>query len=71
MIMFWEKQDVKMGKCFWVSSKGTSLGEFSLNIIGDFNISNALASIIVGVEAGLSFENIKRRLGNIPVQKKI
>ncbi len=45
---------------FWISSRGTSLGEFSLNTIGDFNVLNALASIITGVEIGLSLENIKK-----------
>ena len=66
-----EKARCEDGKMFfWVSSKGTSLGEFSLNIIGDFNISNALASIIVGVEAGLSFENIKKAIGKYTGSKR-
>ena len=66
-----EKARCEDGKMFfWVSSKGTSLGEFSLNIIGDFNISNALASIIVGVEVGLSFENIKKAIGKYNGSKR-
>jgi len=55
---------------FWVSSKGTSLGEFSLNTIGDFNASNALASIIAGVEVGLSLQNIKKSIGKYNGSKR-
>ena len=44
---------------FIVNSKGTSLGEFMLNIPGDFNILNALAAVITGIEAGISIEKIK------------
>jgi len=59
-----EKIRYEDGKMFfWVSSKGTSLGEFTLNVIGDFNVLNALASIIAGVEIGLSLESIKKAIG--------
>ena len=61
-------EDEKM--FFWISAKGTSLGEFPLNAIGGFNISNALASIIAGVEVGLSFENIKRAIGKYNGSKR-
>lgn len=44
---------------FWVESHGTSLGEFSLNVLGEHNALNALASIVVGLEVGLSIEQIK------------
>ena len=58
-----EKVRYEDGKMFFlVYSKGTSLGEFSLNAIGDFNATNALASIIVGVEVGLSLETIKKAI---------
>ncbi len=66
-----EKVRYEDGKMFfWVSSKGTSLGEFSLNVIGDFNVSNALASIITGVEVGLSFESIKKAIGKYVGSKR-
>lgn len=55
---------------FWVLAKGTSLGEFTINVIGDFNILNALASIIVGVEVGLSLQNIKKAIGKYNGSKR-
>jgi len=58
-----EKVRYENGKMFFlVLAKGTSLGEFPLNAIGDFNALNALASIIAGVEVGLSLENIKKAI---------
>jgi UDP-N-acetylmuramate--alanine ligase len=39
-----------------VHSKGKKLGSFDLNLPGRHNALNALASIAVGLEAGLSFE---------------
>src|ERR1035437_571083 len=47
---------------FWVNMKDTSLGEFSLNVSGEHNVLNALATIIVCLELGLSVENIKNGL---------
>jgi UDP-N-acetylmuramate--alanine ligase len=47
---------------FWVNTKDASLGEFSLNVTGEHNALNALASIIVCLELGLSIENIKKGL---------
>ncbi|HUD04915.1 MAG TPA: UDP-N-acetylmuramate--L-alanine ligase [Patescibacteria group bacterium] len=47
---------------FWVRAKDTLLGEFSLNIAGEYNALNALAAIVVCLELGLSVENIKRDL---------
>jgi UDP-N-acetylmuramate--alanine ligase len=45
-----------------VRAKDTLLGEFSLNIAGEYNALNALAAIVVCLELGLSVENIKRDL---------
>jgi len=47
---------------FWVHAKDTLLGEFSLNIAGDYNALNALATIVACLELGVSIENIKRGL---------
>jgi len=47
---------------FWVDARGTQLGEFSLNIAGEFNALNALATIVVCLELGISVENIKKGL---------
>lgn len=55
---------------FWVCAKGTSLGGFLLNAIGDFNALNALASIIAGVEVGLSLVNIKKAIGKYNGSKR-
>ena len=66
-----EKVRHENGKLFfWVCAKGTSLGEFLLNAIGDFNALNALASIIAGVEVGLSLENIKKAIGKYNGSKR-
>ena len=66
-----EKVRYEDGKMFfWISAKGTSLGEFPLNAIGGFNISNALASIIAGVEVGLSLQNIKKAIGKYNGSKR-
>lgn len=47
---------------FYLSSRGTSLGEFCLNIVGDFNALNALGSIIASLEIGLSLGKIKEAI---------
>lgn len=44
---------------FWVTGKGVSLGEFSLNVTGEHNALNALASVIVASELGVSMDKIK------------
>ncbi len=45
---------------FWVEHKGTLLGEFLINTPGEYNALNALCSIIVGFEIGLSVNEIKK-----------
>jgi UDP-N-acetylmuramate--alanine ligase len=47
---------------FWVKAKETQLGEFSLNIAGEQNALDALATIVVCLELGLSLESIKKGL---------
>lgn len=47
---------------FWVNAKNTSLGEFSVNVTGEHNALNALCSIVVCLELGLSIEQIKKGL---------
>ena len=44
---------------FWVNAYGTSLGEFCLNVSGDFNAVNALGAIIAAIEVGLPIDKIK------------
>ncbi|WP_234571017.1 UDP-N-acetylmuramate--L-alanine ligase [Rhodohalobacter sp. 614A] len=47
---------------FTVVSSGKELGEVYLNAPGDHNVKNALAAIAVGLELGISFEDIKSGL---------
>jgi len=45
---------------FQVSAYGMPIGEFSLNVIGDFNALNALGAVIAAIEIGLSLDKIKK-----------
>lgn len=47
---------------FWVKSRGVPLGEFVIRQAGEHNALNALATIILGLEVGLSIEKIKKGL---------
>ncbi len=47
---------------FWVSTHGSSLGEFVLAIPGEHNALNAVAVIIAALECGLNIEKIKKGL---------
>lgn len=47
---------------FWVNAYDTSLGEFLLNVAGEFNAVNALGAVILAVEVGLPVEKIKTSL---------
>jgi UDP-N-acetylmuramate--alanine ligase len=47
---------------FWVDAKGTSLGEFSLRVVGEHNGLNALATVLVGLEVGIPLDAIKKNL---------
>lgn len=47
---------------FWVESHGTTIGEFAIRVPGEHNALNALATIVVCLELGLSIEKIKKGL---------
>ena len=47
---------------FTVINEGNVLGEISLMAPGEYNIKNALAAVAVGLELGISFDNIKAGL---------
>jgi len=47
---------------FWITAYDTSLGEFLLNLSGEFNVVNALGAIITAVEIGLPIDRIKTSL---------
>ena len=55
---------------FWVKSRGVPLGEFVLRVAGEHNALNALATIIIGLEIGLSVEKIKKGLGAFSGSKR-
>ncbi|MEK9207920.1 MAG: cyanophycin synthetase, partial [Patescibacteria group bacterium] len=55
---------------FWIKSKETILGEFSMQIFGEQNAQNALAAIIVGLEIGLPIEKIKKGLSKFKGTKR-
>ena len=57
---------------FDVYSKNEKLGDISLNLPGQHNIYNALASIVVGMELEIPFEVIKESLENLEgVQRRM
>lgn len=45
---------------FWVKSKKTVLGQFSIGVFGEQNAINALGAIVVCLEIGLSVEQVKK-----------
>ena len=61
-----------MGSCFQVQRFDRQLGEIRLNLPGIHNMSNALASIAVGLELDIPFETIKAALENLEgVQRRL
>ena len=57
---------------FEVHGKTGKLGDITLNLPGQHNIYNALASIVVGMELDISFGNIKAALENLDgVQRRM
>ena len=70
----WRAVDIAMDTStrFRIMRSGADLGEFSVPLLGEHNLRNALAAIAVGVECGLditalrnglaSFKGVKRRL---------
>ena len=47
---------------FWAEAKGRGLGKFTLSIPGRHNVQNALAAVAVGLELGLSADQIRAGL---------
>ena len=57
---------------FTVLRHGAELGRITLNLPGIHNVSNALASIAVGLELGIDFEQVKAALETIEgVQRRL
>lgn len=55
---------------FWVKSHGADLGQFSMNVFGEQNAVNALGAIVVGIESGLTVEQIRNGLGKFKGTKR-
>ena len=55
---------------FWVHFGDTLLGEFSIGVLGEHNCLNALATIAVCLEMGLSVEKIKQGLASYVGSKR-
>lgn len=51
-----------LNSIFTVISSGEELGKIQLQAPGDHNVKNALAAVAVGLELGISFEDIKSGL---------
>ncbi len=50
--------------CFSCSYKGNKVGDFRLSLLGNHNVSNALAVIAVALELGVSYEALRNGLEN-------
>ncbi len=55
---------------FWVKSNNTILGQFSLQVFGEQNALNGLSAVIVGLEIGLSVEQIRKGLSKFKGTKR-
>lgn len=55
---------------FWIATKGTLLGEFSINVPGEHNALNALATIVTCLELGISLDKIKSGLASFKGTKR-
>lgn len=79
----WRAIDIRVqnGTAFQVIRGGADLGEFTMPLLGDHNVRNALASIAVAVDVGLpidalrrglaEFKGVKRRLEVVGVAKGV
>jgi UDP-N-acetylmuramate: L-alanyl-gamma-D-glutamyl-meso-diaminopimelate ligase len=60
----WRAFDVRSvaGSTFRVRRSTDDLGEFTMPLLGDHNVRNALAAIAIGVDLGLGVEQLRRGL---------
>jgi UDP-N-acetylmuramate: L-alanyl-gamma-D-glutamyl-meso-diaminopimelate ligase len=68
----WRAVDVKSdgGTTFRVVRAGTDLGVFSMPLLGDHNVRNALAAIAVGADLGLDIERLREGLAGFKGVKR-
>ena len=60
----WRGVDIRVGAgtAFRVQRAGEDLGEFTMPLLGDHNVRNALVAIAVGVDLGLDLEQLRKGL---------
>ena len=60
----WRALDVRTGNgtTFRVQRKDENLGDFTMPLLGDHNVRNALVAIAVGVDLGLDLEQLRKGL---------
>ncbi len=60
----WRAQDIRVsnGTTFRVSRQARDFGEFSMTLLGEHNVRNALAAIAIGVDLGLDVERLRSGL---------
>ena len=60
----WRARDIRVstGTTFRVTRGGQDLGEFTMGLLGDHNVRNALAAIAIGVDRGLDVERLRSGL---------
>ena len=60
----WRGLDIRVGAgtAFRVRRAGEDLGEFTMPLLGDHNVRNALAAIAVGADLGLDLERLRQGL---------
>lgn len=51
---------------FYVFNKEKNLGEFTLKVLGEHNVLNSLSVVILGLELGISLDNIRNSLSLFP-----
>ena len=60
----WRGVDIRIGSqtTFRVQHKGQDLGEFTMPLLGDHNVRNALVALAVGADLGLDIEQLRKGL---------
>src|SRR6185436_2878398 len=60
----WRAVDIRIGdgSTFRVKHREQDLGEFTMPLLGDHNVRNALVAIAVGVDLGLEIERLRSGL---------
>jgi UDP-N-acetylmuramate: L-alanyl-gamma-D-glutamyl-meso-diaminopimelate ligase len=68
----WRAGDIHVrgGTCFRVHRAGNDLGEFTMGLLGEHNVRNALAAIAVGADLGLDIDALRRGLAEFKGVKR-